>query len=50
MMISDWLQDPSGTTDGEEQPHDDELLDEADDFEEELAVELLRTGAIEVWS
>jgi hypothetical protein len=25
------------------------LVDEADEFEDELAAEMLRTGAIEVW-
>ena len=26
-----------------------DLMDEADEFEDELAAEMLRTGAIEVW-
>lgn len=29
---------------------EDELLDEADEFEEQLAAEMLRTGVIEVWN
>jgi hypothetical protein len=36
---------PLGDFDSRQQ----ELRDEADDFEDELAAEMLRTGAIEIW-
>jgi len=48
MMIADWLRDPSESTVDQDPLHADELLDEADEFEEDLAAEMVRKGAIEV--
>jgi hypothetical protein len=49
-MSADWMAatEPCDTGD-EDDPQSQELLDEADEFEEQLAAEMLRTGAIEVW-
>lgn len=35
---------------GDDTTGQDELFDEADEFEEELAAELIETGVIEVWN
>ncbi|MET0859934.1 MAG: hypothetical protein ABW091_02780 [Microbacterium sp.] len=50
MTIADWLQHPSRTTANEDLPQADELLDEADAFEEHLIADMLRAGKIEVWT
>ena len=49
-VVADWLEasEPSGMT-SDDDPLTEDLLDEADEFEEQLAAEMLRTGAIEVW-
>ncbi|HWM17546.1 MAG TPA: hypothetical protein VNP97_13265 [Microbacterium sp.] len=51
-MVFDWFEttDSPSLVDDDDPLRADDLRDDADEFEDELAAEMLRTGAIEVWT